>query len=50
MWEVTAGELGKAPAAVSDKLEQQKEERAKAIATADEFIASQSRGMESTNN
>ncbi|CAK5075162.1 unnamed protein product [Meloidogyne enterolobii] len=41
LWEVTAGELGKAPAAVSDTLEQQKEERAKAIATADEFIASQ---------
>jgi charged multivesicular body protein 3 len=41
LWEVTAGELGRAPAAVSDALEQQKEERAKAIATADEFIASQ---------
>jgi hypothetical protein len=39
--------LGKAPAAVSDDLEKQKEERGKAIAMADEFIANQ---MESTNN
>jgi hypothetical protein len=38
--------LGKAPAAVSDTLEQRRKEKETAISTADEFIAAQ---MESTN-
>ena len=39
LWELTSGELGKAPPAVSDTLDQERKERENAIATANTFIA-----------
>ncbi|KAL3098440.1 hypothetical protein niasHS_003793 [Heterodera schachtii] len=41
LWEVTAGELGKAPAAVRDELGEKKRQKEAAIATANAFIAEQ---------
>jgi len=38
LWEVTAGEMGRAPAVVAGELEKQKETRKKEIATADAYI------------